>query len=137
MDNIPFTAAQAEALETTRQQFSEWRAVKTGKAKIPDALWQAAARLFTDYGLNLNQITRSLRLNHTVLRQRIHPQPIGRLQTIPDPTPAFIEIAPIASQAECIIEMENQSGIKMRMSFRGKADPELVELGRFIIKEVA
>jgi hypothetical protein len=32
--------------------------------------------------------------------------------------------------AECIIEMEDAHGSKMRMSFKGRADLDLLELGK-------
>ena len=32
--------------------------------------------------------------------------------------------------SECIIEMENAYGSKMRMSFKGRADLDLLELGK-------
>jgi hypothetical protein len=45
--------------------------------------------------------------------------------------PGFIELnlEPPAAASECIVEMQDILGSKMRMHFRGKTDFDLLELG--------
>jgi hypothetical protein len=35
-----------------------------------------------------------------------------------------------------VIEMENQTGIRMRMCLRGRADPAVLDLGRYFLAGV-
>lgn len=45
--------------------------------------------------------------------------------------PDFIELKYSQEVSlECLIEMENKAGSKMRMSFKGKTDFDLLELGK-------
>ncbi len=46
-------------------------------------------------------------------------------------TPDFIEFKYSQEvSSECLIEMENKTGSKMRMSFKGKTDFDFLELGK-------
>jgi len=78
---------------------------------------------------SIHQITKALRLNYAALKQRVYPNspPAGKEQV-----PAFIElgIGPPRSISECIVEMEDGCGAKMRMRFCGKTDFDLLELGK-------
>nr|WP_319396877.1 hypothetical protein [uncultured Desulfobacter sp.] len=66
MNKQLLTAEQSIALEKVQQLFADWRNNRTGRSRIPDNLWQAAADLHHAQGLSINKIAHSLRLNHTV-----------------------------------------------------------------------
>lgn len=117
-------------LESVRHQFERWR---EGKRKprepIPEHLWEEAAKLRDKYPLS--RISKALRVNHTDLKRRVIGQkaePGAKKQS----APLFVEldcIHPFCA-SECIVEMEDAFGSKMRMRFKGKSDLDLLELSR-------
>ena len=100
-------------------------------AYIPDSLWQTAAELFHTGSYSLHTLSKTLRVNHTSLKNHVQHQESEAVD-VSGPSPAFIELkpAPSSNLSECVIEMEDAAGAKMRMCFRGKADPGLIELGK-------
>ncbi len=131
------TNEKSAALERAKQLFSDWRKTKSGRDRIPDSLWNAAANLFHTWGLSLNKIAHSLRLNYTDLKTKIHISPSVDVKAENDTesTPTFIEVEPPSICSDCVIEMEKQSGVKMRMCFRGRADPIVISLGRYFLED--
>ena len=128
MDHTP----QSETIPTlkqVREQFSVWRKSRGKRSAIPDALWQAAVNLCQDH--SISKISSTLRLNHTVLKQRVQAcalsQPVSGISA-----PSFIEldVAPSSSTAGCIVEMSDHKGASMRMYFKGEAGFDLLELGK-------
>jgi hypothetical protein len=128
-ENMP---ALPSALESVREQFEKWRQTKRKpREMIPEYLWEEAAKLRDKYPLS--HISKALRVNHTDLKRRIIGQkaePVAKKQ--PSPSPLFVELDCIHpfSASECIVEMEDAFGSKMRMRFKGKADLDLRELSR-------
>jgi hypothetical protein len=120
------------ALEDVQQQFKIWRETKIGRERIPDSLWQAAADVFYNGEHSLHKISKTLHLNHTALKQHVEQYLPSSIELEPDAapehSPAFIEfeLDPSISVSECIIEMEDTSGAKMRMCLRGKTDPGIL-----------
>lgn len=116
-------------LESVQYQFQTWRENKrTPREPIPGDLWAEAAKLREHYPLS--QISKSLRLNHTDLKNRI----FGDHNKMPDqaPPPVFVELdcRQSFSPSECIVEMEAPCGSKMTMSFKGQAGLDLLELSK-------
>ena len=121
-------------LESVQYQFQTWRETKRRpREPIPEDLWAAAAKLKDQYPIS--QISRSLRLNHTDLKNRI----LGNPKKMPDqvPSPVFVELNCLQpfSSSECIIEMEERCGSKMKMTFKGQASVDLLELGKAFWKK--
>ena len=117
-------------LESVQYQFATWRETKkTPREPIPEYLWAAAANLENDYPLG--RISKVLRLNHTDLKNRISGAKSNR-QKKKSSSPLFVELDYLHSfpASECIVEMEDATGSKMRMSFKGKAHLDLLELGK-------
>jgi hypothetical protein len=117
-------------LESVRDQFEKWREGKRKpRESIPEHLWEAASKLRSKYPLS--RISKALRLNHTDLKNRISGQkakPCTKKQS----SPLFVELDRVESftASECIVEMEDDFGSKMRMRFKGKAELDLLELCR-------
>ena len=119
-------------LEEVCQQFEYWRQTRKKRCPIPEKLWQAAESLYPEY--SLYHISKALRLNYSDLKKRFEqkqppfiPQPIDAAE--------FIELnvnSPIPP-AECLVEMEDPYGAKMRMQFKGDAGLDLLELGRIFL----
>jgi hypothetical protein len=117
-------------LESVQYQFETWReARKNPRERIPEKLWAAATRLQNQY--SLSHISKALRLNQTDLKKRI-PEKESTHGKKKLTSPFFVELNwpdhfPVSG---CIIEMENTHGSKMRMSFKGRAELDLLELGK-------
>jgi hypothetical protein len=122
--------ALAPSLESVRDQFEKWRETrKNPRETIPEHLWEAASKLRSKYPLS--RISKALRLNHTDLKKRISGQKAHR-RTKKQAWPLFVELDRIDSftASECIVEMEDAFGSKMRMRFKGKAELDLLELSK-------
>lgn len=133
MNRQSLTEEQSASLENVRQLFENWRKNKIGRPRIPDDLWQAAADLYQTQGLAINKIAHSLRLNHTALKEKICTHSAAIDPPADNDSPMFIEVSPPPECSDCVIEMENQAGVKMRMCFRGRADPEVISLGKYLL----
>jgi len=137
MNKRPLTIEQSTALEKTQQLFADWRKTKTARARIPDFLWQAAADLYHTRGISINRIVRILGLSHSTLKAKTLDMPPAEIeQAVEDASPLFIEVAAPPICSDCVIEMENQTGVKMRICFRGSADPGVLGLGRYFLAGV-
>ena len=133
MNKQPLTSEQSAALEEVRQIFSDWRKTRTSR-RIPDHLWQSAANLYHTQGMSINRIARGLRLNYSTLKTKIIGMPVDTVEPpVEDLSPLFIEVPPAPALSDCVIEIENPSGAKMRMCFRGRADPAMLSLGRYFL----
>lgn len=123
------------ALEDVRQQFNTWRKDRTRRTVIPKEQWEAAINLFRNEGYSINKISKALRLNYSDLKRRIssHNSSI----TKNDQGVEFIELNYRQSvfPSECVIEMEDSSGSKMKMCFRGNTGLDLLELGKSFWKK--
>ena len=138
MNRKSLTAKQSAALEEARRLFASWRKNKTGRPSIPGDLWQTATDLYHAKGITINKIARSLRLNYTALKEKIcdgtHSAAIDLAAG--DESTMFIEVASPPECSDCVIEIENQAGLKMRMCFRGRADPTVISLGKYLLAGV-
>lgn len=124
---LPVPANKRLTLDRVREQFEHWRRTREKKGAIPEALWETAVSLHSDY--SLCQISKVLRLGYNDLKHRVQAQ---RSTFSPHSSPPFIELGlsdPMFS-AECIVEMKDQRGATMRMYFKGKAGVDLLELGK-------
>jgi hypothetical protein len=136
MNKQPLTSEQSAALEKARQLFANWRKARTSR-RIPDHLWQAAVDLYHIRGMSINRIARGLKLNHSTLKAKISDMPADAVEPpVEDASPLFIEVPPALALSDCVLEMENQTGVKMRMCFRGRADPAVLDLGRYFLAGV-
>ncbi len=117
-------------LESVRYRFKQWRETrKNRRERIPENLWSAAVELRKQY--SVNQISRALGLNYNDLKKRMLEQGAYSKRnklSLSD----FVELdwQNDFSASECVIEMEDTYGSKMRMSFKGNADLDLLELGK-------
>jgi hypothetical protein len=128
------TGADFSAPDLTLEQLSErietWRQKRKKRRPMPEHLWQAAASLSKK--LSIQQVSKALRLNYGALKKRVHPD--EKDFCVSEQAPAtFIELG-LAQQpvpiSECIVEMQDSCGAKMKMHFRGKTDLDILELGK-------
>lgn len=114
-------------LETVKLQFKTWRETRKHKGRIPDKLWESAASLSSQY--SIHHISQSLQVNHTALKDRIAARKTSEKATS---HACFLELPSLPSPpvSECLIEMENSHGDKMRMHFAGEARLDLLTLSQ-------
>jgi len=124
------TPALPSPLESVQYQFEKWRETrKSPREPIPEYLWAAAVRLLNQY--SINQIARALHLNYNELKKRM-PGQKSVSKKKKSSSSFFVELDWQRNfpASECLIEMEDASGSVMRMSFKGQADLDLLELGK-------
>ncbi|MBT6499407.1 MAG: hypothetical protein HOK67_05845 [Deltaproteobacteria bacterium] len=114
-------------LATVKQQFKKWRDNRQHRRRIPDELWEAAASLSGQY--SIHYISKSLGVNHSALRDRIASRSLSKNTEIQT---CFFELPPPLTPptSECLVEMENIHGDKMRMHFTGEISLDLLALGQ-------
>jgi hypothetical protein len=111
-------AAEVEvpvAMRKVYRRLERWRRERTGRARIPEALWAAAGELAREHGVN--QVSRVLGLEFNQLKRIAG---AGRATVRKRVTPAFVElIAPQTAVAPtCIIELDGQRGT-LRIEWKG------------------
>jgi hypothetical protein len=110
---------QPESIEDIREKFEHWRSSKkNSREHIPATLWKSAAVLTKVH--SINAVAKVMRLNGQNLKKQVAKY-CGKNQAETPAPSDFIELTckpPIAA-AECTIELSDQKGIKMRMTFKG------------------
>ena len=126
------SADKSLSLEQVCGQFEYWRQTRQKRCPIPEKLWRAAESLYPEY--SLYHISKALRLNYTDLKQRLEQKQPGFIPPPIKPS-EFIEVKinPAIHPLECLVEMEDPSGAKMRMHVKGGAGLDLLELGRIFL----
>ena len=118
-------------LENVRRRFERWRRTRTARTRIPESLWTATVKMAGKYGVH--QTAKTLRIDYYELKKRAQAEgftstsvPTGGEET------AFVELPgpfPVPS-GECLMELEDDSGAKMRVHLKGTETPDLVGLSR-------
>ena len=124
-------------LEALRRRFERWRQTREGRSRIPEVLWTSAVKAAGRYGLN--PTARALGLDYKSLQRHVavaagrSDGPIRSAKPGRETPATFVELAsPVGSAglAECVLELENAGGAKMRMHLKGVAVPDLAALSR-------
>ena len=112
-----------EPIVQLQRQLEQFRSSHTHRARIPEALWQAAVELARQHGLNA--VAHRLRLDYMGLKRRL-----AEVREIPEKkpsrSPGFVELVTpyAAAGAECVIEFESRGGGKMRIQWKGSGAPD-------------
>jgi hypothetical protein len=112
------------ALSRAQRKIERWRERRRPRARIPEELWRQAAELACAYGVN--RTARALRLDYYSLKKRL-PGAAGSSQRGPE----FVEILPggmPAGRSECLIEVEDPGGAKMRIGVQGGDLPDVAAI---------
>lgn len=130
---IPRRLARAAA------RFAAWRRSHEPHTRIPKFLWTAAVKLAAELGISYTATW--LRLNYYDLKKHVKaaaPQSSHASGAAPPSShasggkqmPSFLELpaAALATSGECVIELENSAGSKMRIQVKGSHGPDLVAL---------
>jgi hypothetical protein len=125
------TTAQLPArLEQTRQRFDRWRETRKVRSRIPESLWSSAVRMARTYGVN--RTAQALRIDYYSLKERVEKKPSSSRRCQKNTAATFVELAApaIASSCECLLELEDVAGAKMRIHLKGGEAPDLTALSR-------
>ncbi len=123
------TKALPASLEALRRRFERWRRSRTGRSRIPDALWTAAVRAAGRYGLH--RTIRALRLDYYALKKRVE-NAASDSEPGREAAATFLELpVPVSGGvSECVVELEDSGGAKMRVHLKGGAVPDVTALVR-------
>jgi hypothetical protein len=117
-------------LEAGRRRFERWRRTREGRSRIPDPLWNSAVKLSATYGIH--RTAKTLRLNPDSLKRHVASTNGNGLRGQKNPrqkaAAAFVELVPTEGTCppECIVELENPQGAKMRVHAKGSQTPDVV-----------
>ena len=133
-------------LEGTRRRFERWRRTRKGRSHIPEPLWTSAVKAAGKYGLH--RAAQALGLDYYTLKKRVEAAGSGgvsggkvgshlfsdreAVSADGQAVATFLELAPTASggSRECILELEDPGGAKMRVHLKGMQAPDLAALSR-------
>ena len=118
-------------LEKVRRRFERWRETRRGRAPIPDSLWAAAARVAGRYGMS--HTAGVLGVNSRRLKEHLGTQAAAVDSEAETKAAArFVELSAFAGSGacQCLLELEDGSGAKLRVRLRGTGVPDLAALAR-------
>jgi hypothetical protein len=113
-------------LNAARRQFDKWRLTRNGRSRIPAELWALAVKAAQEYGVY--RTVRALGIDYTALKKRLK----AAMRSPKGQAPSFVELLGPAypPPAECVLELENHYGARLRIHLRGEAVPDVAELTR-------
>jgi hypothetical protein len=128
-----------DSLAEARRRFERWRKVRGGGGRIPHELWMAAVKAAAAHGAET--VAADLDVDLGRLQHWVRIVDGGEAEAAPATfveLPALTGLAgmtdavPVAS--ECTLEFEEPTGRKLRISLRGPATGQALELGRALWK---
>ena len=120
-DKAVRTRVLGDGLSELKRQFDQWRAGRKVGERIPLGLWAGAVAAAVEHGAY--RVAAELHLDYAVLKRRAALAGGKALAT--EVTPRFVELfAPAggttpAGRPECVVEMANARGAKMRVELSG------------------
>jgi hypothetical protein len=118
----------AQSLSEVKEQFKTWRRTRKSLRPIPEKLWAAAVKLTAQH--SISQIAKELVVDYSVLKRRVQLKNKDAAASMNPPDFIELNLEPPAAVSECIVEMQDRLGLKMRMHFRGQTDVDLLELAK-------
>ncbi|MCP4205147.1 MAG: hypothetical protein GY769_24825 [bacterium] len=107
-----------DILSDVQSQFERWRQSRKRGTRIPEALWQAAAEAAGELGVS--KTAQALGLDYYGLKKRLEPT-VEVAESEPAAGREFLEIPLFASAADCVLEMVDADGARLRVELRGSA----------------
>ena len=124
------TRAFPPRLEALRRRFKQWRRTRKIGSRIPEPLWSAAVKVAETHGIH--PTAKALGVDYYSLKERLEKKSVSRSRASSAKGAAFVELATPAQMAvqECILELEDVEGAKMRIHLKGIEAPDLTTLSR-------
>ena len=108
-----------------RDRFQVWRQQRTGRGRIPHALWALAVRLAKGHGVSRTAAV--LGLDYYSLKERAE----AVTGEAPSKSPAFVELpAPVPVGKQGLFELDNGAGATLRVHLVGYDAADLEALAR-------
>jgi hypothetical protein len=114
------------ACSRMQRKLEQWRQRHRPRVRISEGLWREAAELARTHGIN--RTARALRLDYYSLKKRV-----AAAARSGERVPEFVELLPggiPTPQPECLIEVEDPSGAKLRIHMQGGDFPDVAALAR-------
>lgn len=113
-----------DKLEKVKNRFKRWREARVRGERIPSDLWSAAQGLLTEY--DVEHVAKSLKLDGERLKRNLT-RGVGVVQANKGMA-HFVELTvaprpsrpPTPNLHECVVELENGRGAKMRVELNGQ-----------------
>ena len=117
-------------LEGVRRRFERWRRTRKALWRIPEPLWAAAVEVAGAAGVS--HTAKALRVNQQTLKKRIAEAAATPEPPEGGPVATFLELPPLSQgcSCQCTVELEDDSGAKMRVHLQGAETPDLAALSR-------
>jgi hypothetical protein len=114
----------ADALVQLKERFAAWRKQRKLGMRIPPELWCAAVEMVAEHGAC--RVAGELNLDYDMLKRRV--AQTGAEVTTTELAPRFVELfaaggampAPSALRPECVVELANAHGARMRVELNGQ-----------------
>ena len=116
------------SLSEVKEQFKIWRRTRKSPRPIPEQLWEAAVSLTAKH--SISQISKELVVDYSALKKRVLIKKKDAADKMSPPGFIELNLEPAAAVSECIVEMQDIRGAKLRMHFRGKTDFDFLELAK-------
>ena len=114
--------ASADALTQLKERFATWRAVRKLGMRIPPEWWSAAVEMVAVHGAC--RVAAELNLDYDMLKQRV--ARAGGKVASTELAPRFVELFAAAgampapsAQPQCVVELANARGARMRVELSG------------------
>jgi len=127
--DIQTIPAVAGEMTDAQRGFARWRRGGKRRGRIPEPLWRLAVDAASIHGLHTT--ARRLRLNATRLKEQMERLARGPAS---EGEPRFVELSwpGAALVPECILEVEDRTGKKLRIHLKGSATAQAASLGRML-----
>jgi hypothetical protein len=112
------------ALLRAQRKIERWRERHRPRSPLPEELWREATELVGVHGVN--RTARALRLDYYSLKKRVTAAAAGD-----ERAPQFVEVLPGGLpdvRPQCLIELEDAGGAKMRIHLQGGDLPNVAAL---------
>lgn len=120
--------APSRSLSEVKEQFKTWRRTRKRLQPIPEKLWAAAVGLTAQH--SISQISKELVVDYSALKRRVRIKKKAAAASANPPGFIEVNLEPPAAVSECIVEMQDRLGSKMRMHFRGQTEFDLLHLAK-------
>ena len=107
-----------DILSDVRGQFERWRQDRKRGTRIPEALWQAAVEAAGECGVS--KTAQTLGLDYYRLKERFESM-LETSKSEPAVGREFLEIPLFASAPDCVLEVADAQGARLRVELRGSA----------------
>jgi hypothetical protein len=107
-----------DILGEVHSQFTCWRQSRKQGTRIPEALWRAAVDAARAH--SVSKASHVLGLDYYALKKRLESTAAPLSESVPATGGGFVEI-PLFAAPECVFEIEDARGARLRVELKGSA----------------